>query len=67
MMIGDIDTSLPREARWIRLKTDLRDLALLLNGQGDHADADMALMLAARVGELQEIASGGKAWPGADG
>lgn len=37
---------------WRQLQTELRDLAFLLDRQGSHAAAELAVSLAARIDEL---------------
>ncbi|MDF3056606.1 MAG: hypothetical protein K0R17_821 [Rariglobus sp.] len=48
----NLPVSLPMDARWIRLQTELRDLAFVLDRQGSHAAADLATIIAARIDEL---------------
>jgi hypothetical protein len=43
---------LPANLPWIRLQTELRDLAFVLDRQGNPTAADVASMIAARIDEL---------------
>jgi L-ascorbate metabolism protein UlaG (beta-lactamase superfamily) len=45
-------TPAPSSNRWLQLQTELRDLAFMLDRGGNPAAADVASMVAARIGEL---------------
>lgn len=40
------------ETRWEGLRDELRDLAFMLDSEGNHSGADVASLIAARIGEL---------------
>lgn len=39
-------------SRWLQLQTELRDLAFVLDRRGSPAAAELAITVAARIGEL---------------